>query len=89
MDNFKKINDALGHRAGDELLKMVSQRLTNIAHQSTIVARWGGDEFVMLFDHLHKEDTTPQMAQKILESIRQKFHLHNQEVFVGYVVINC
>lgn len=82
LDNFKKINDALGHRAGDELLKMVSQRLTNTAHQSNIVARWGGDEFVLLFDHLHKEDTTPQMAQKILESIRQKFRLHNQEVFV-------
>ena len=82
LDNFKKINDALGHRAGDELLKMVSLRLTNAAHQGNIVARWGGDEFVLLFDHLHKEDTTPQMAQKILESIRQKFRLHNQEVFV-------
>lgn len=82
LDNFKKINDALGHRAGDELLKMVSKRLTNTAHQSSIVARWGGNEFVLLFDHLHKDDTTPQMAQKILESIRQKFRIHNQEVFV-------
>lgn len=82
LDNFKKINDALGHRAGDELLKMVSLRLTNTAHQSNIVARWGGDEFVLLFDNLRKADTTPQMAQKILESIKQKFSLRGQEVFV-------
>lgn len=82
LDNFKKINDALGHRAGDELLKMVSQRLNDRVHPNDLVARWGGDEFVMIFDHLNKEDTAPQMAQKILQSIRQKFYLHDQEVFV-------
>lgn len=82
LDNFKKINDALGHRAGDELLKMVSQRLNDAVRPDDFVARWGGDEFVVIFDHLNKEDTAPQMAQKILKSLRQEFNLQNQEVFV-------
>lgn len=82
LDNFKKINDALGHRAGDILLRMVSWRMYEVIRGDDIVARWGGDEFVLLFDYLQKEDTAPQMAQKILKIIKQPFELDGQEVFV-------
>lgn len=82
LDSFKKINDALGHRAGDELLKMVSQRLIETAGPDSMVARWGGDEFVLLFSLLNKEESAFQMAQKTLEAIRQKFLLLDQDIFV-------
>ncbi|MBX3616766.1 EAL domain-containing protein [Nitrosomonas sp.] len=82
LDGFKKVNDALGHRAGDELLKMVSRRLVDTAGSDAIVARWGGDEFVLLFNSLNKKENAFQMAQRILEAIRQKFHLLDQDIFV-------
>ncbi|MDH5553096.1 MAG: EAL domain-containing protein, partial [Nitrosomonas sp.] len=82
LDNFKKINDALGHRAGDILLRMVSWRLYEVIRVNDMAARWGGDEFVLLFDYLQKDDTAPQMAQKILKIIEQPFELDNHEVFV-------
>lgn len=82
LDGFKKINDALGHRAGDELLKMVSQRLVETVGPDSIVARWGGDEFVLLFNTLNTEEDTPQLAQKILAAIRHQFHLLDQDIFV-------
>ena len=82
LDNFKKINDALGHRAGDVLLRMVSLRLYEVIREDDMLARWGGDEFVLLFDYLQKNDTAPQMAQKILKIIEQPFEIDGQEVFV-------
>lgn len=82
LDNFKKINDALGHRAGDELLKMVSLRLVKIAASDGVIARWGGDEFVMLFCNLSKESAVPQMASTILELMREEFRIYNQDIFV-------
>lgn len=82
LDNFKKINDALGHRAGDELLKMVSQRLSNIISNADFLARWGGDEFVLLFNDLHEKDIAAQRAQEALDLIEHQFFLHGQEVFV-------
>ena len=83
LDNFKKINDAMGHHAGDKLLTMVSWRLFEIVHKEGVVARWGGDEFVLLSDHLRKEDSVPDRAQKILDVIRQRFDIDSVEVFVS------
>jgi len=83
LDNFKKINDAMGHHAGDKLLTMVSWRLFEIVHKEGVVARWGGDEFVLLSDHLRKEDSVPDRAQKTLDVIRQRFNIDSVEVFVS------
>ncbi len=82
LDNFKKINDALGHRAGDELLKMVSRRLSNIISNDNFLARWGGDEFVLLFEDLHNKAIAAQRARETLALIERQFLLHDQEVFV-------
>ncbi|MDV6342297.1 EAL domain-containing protein [Nitrosomonas sp. Is24] len=83
LDNFKKINDAMGHHAGDKLLKMVSGRLFDAVAPEDMLARWGGDEFVLLSSCLAKEDSAPGMAQKILDAIRQRFEIDGLEVFVS------
>lgn len=82
LDNFKKINDALGHRAGDELLKMASQRLSSIISNDSFLARWGGDEFVLLFSDLQDKEAAAQRAQEALGLIEHQFLLYGQEVFV-------
>ena len=82
LDNFKKINDALGHRAGDTVLRNVANRLHQIIDKEDILARWSGDEFVMLFNYLRSEQEASQMAQKMLAIIRQQFDIDGQAVFV-------
>lgn len=83
LDNFKKINDAMGHHAGDKLLQMVSARLYDFAAVEDILGRWGGDEFVLLSSGLTKENSAPAMAQKMLDAIRQRFEIDGLEVFVS------
>lgn len=83
LDNFKKINDAMGHHAGDKLLKLVSSRLFDCVHAADVIARWGGDEFVVLSDQLKKDSSVFEMAQNILDAIRQRFEIDGLEVFVS------
>ncbi|GJL75294.1 EAL domain-containing protein [Nitrosomonas sp.] len=83
LDNFKKVNDAMGHQAGDKLLRMVSRRLRESAGLDDIVARWGGDEFILLSEYLTDKDTASGMAQKLLEAIRSRFEIDGLEVFVS------
>lgn len=83
LDNFKKINDAMGHHAGDKLLKLVSSRLFDCVHATDVIARWGGDEFVVLSDQLEKDSSVFEMAQNILDAIRQRFEIDGLEVFVS------
>ncbi len=83
LDNFKKINDAMGHHAGDKLLKMVSTRFFEVLQQGDIVGRWGGDEFVLLSEHLSNESLVIDMAQRLLEITRQRFEIDDLEVFVS------
>ncbi len=83
LDNFKKINDAMGHHAGDKLLKMVSTRLFDCVTTENVIARWGGDEFVVISDRLNKDNAAPEMAQKILDAIRHRFEIDGLEVFVS------
>ncbi len=83
LDNFKKINDAMGHHAGDKLLRMVSDRLFGIVEAGDIVARWGGDEFVLLSGRLNQESMVTHTAQKILDSMQQRFEIEGLEIFVS------
>lgn len=83
LDSFKKINDAMGNHAGDKLLRMVALRLSGITHKEDILARWGGDEFVLLSGRLHKEQMVSEMAQTILGEMRQRFKIDDLEVFVS------
>lgn len=82
LDKFKVINDTLGHKAGDELLCEVAARLREVSKDSDVIARWGGDEFiVMLKDGVSKASLEKQ-AQKILNIMRGTFLLVGKTVSV-------
>lgn len=67
VDNFKQVNDTLGHKEGDKVLKELSQGLKTILRKSDIVARLGGDEFIILFPETNK-DQVKIVLQKIVEN---------------------
>ncbi len=82
LDGFKKINDGLGHTAGDFLLKEVATRLRTDMRQLDTAARWGGDEFVVLIDHLPSEETISPIANKILQRLSPPYHFAGQTLYV-------
>jgi diguanylate cyclase (GGDEF)-like protein/PAS domain S-box-containing protein len=80
IDNFKRINDSLGHVAGDELLIEVANRLTSVVRESDTLARIGGDEFVLLLEHVGEDNEQANkevavVAQKIIKVFTDKFQL--------------
>jgi diguanylate cyclase (GGDEF)-like protein len=75
LDNFKELNDTLGHNAGDELLRMIGPRIKATLRGTDIVARLGGDEFAILLDEQPDEAGVAQVAQKILEALRDPFEI--------------
>lgn len=86
IDNFKELNDSLGHHVGDQLLVQVANRLQRETRDTDTVARLGGDEFVVLFEGLGatlSEATyyAESVADKILKSLREAYQLDTQEVF--------
>ncbi|NVK54186.1 MAG: EAL domain-containing protein [Alteromonadaceae bacterium] len=83
LDQFKIVNDSLGHMMGDELLKQVASRLKSIIREDDTVARLGGDEFVILLEEFHNVEELVKIAQNILEHMKKPFLLHNKEAFVS------
>jgi len=83
LDNFKNINDTLGHDVGDELLRQVSRRLTEGVRLEDTIARQGGDEFIVLLDSLEDGRNASIVAQKILNSLRQPLVLGGTEQHVS------
>ncbi len=83
LDRFKMINETLGHRAGDELLKETANRLQASVREGDTVARIGGDEFMILFMDMSKAEDILLLAQKIAHAISLPLMLSNgQEIFV-------
>jgi diguanylate cyclase (GGDEF)-like protein len=80
IDDFKVINDTLGHDFGDELLRDVGNRLRRIAVGSTVVARLGGDEFILLIEAQHPKDAVAQLARQIALELERPFELGDREV---------
>lgn len=83
LDGFKKINDTLGHAAGDEALKQVADRLKNSIRNTDTVARVGGDEFVVLLEELHALDETKAVAEKILQALADPLEIEGEDFSVG------
>ena len=83
LDNFKNINDTLGHDVGDELLRQVSRRLSECVRAGDTIARQGGDEFIVLLDNLEDGRGASVVAQKILNSLRAAFSLGGTEQHVS------
>ena len=81
LDNFKLINDSLGHSAGDRLLIAVATRLQKCLRAGDTAARFGGDEFVVLLDHLGNPSYAKRVADRIVEALAEPFELEGREVF--------
>ena len=82
LDDFKGVNDTLGHAAGDALLRAVGLRLRAQLSASYTVARLGGDEFAVLIEDLSGSSTAVDAAETIVDSLRAPFDLEDREVFV-------
>ncbi|GGC09146.1 hypothetical protein GCM10011352_39370 [Marinobacterium zhoushanense] len=82
LDHFKKINDSLGHAAGDELLKLVARRLTDTLNRSDTIARLGGDEFVMLLDDIASAEAAGELASKLIDALNQPYMLQETELMI-------
>jgi diguanylate cyclase (GGDEF)-like protein/PAS domain S-box-containing protein len=82
LDHFKDVNDTLGHDVGDHLLKAAAERLSAALRKGDTVARFGGDEFVLILPDLKGIEDVIQVAQKIVESFRKPFLIDTHELLV-------
>ena len=87
LDQFKNVNDTLGHEIGDQLLLGVAERLSNCVRDTDTISRLGGDEFVILLPELQEISTASTVAQKILEHLSNPFdiggHILNTSFSIG------
>lgn len=96
VDGFKRVNDTLGHHAGDELLRQISERIRSVVRQQdllgrpdemapalNVVSRIGGDEFVVLVNQMSYAVEAGKIAQRIIDVIARPFRIADQEIYVG------
>ncbi|MDO9365319.1 MAG: EAL domain-containing protein [Methylotenera sp.] len=83
LDDFKIVNDTLGHHIGDDLLFAVGQRLNHDLRTEDILCRIGGDEFALILDKLLNVEQAKHVAQKIINTLSLPFHLDNRDIFIG------
>ncbi|MCZ8154887.1 MAG: EAL domain-containing protein [Leptospira sp.] len=81
IDNFKFINDSLGHAKGDMLLQMVGERLKSIMPEVDTVARFGGDEFAILKLDVGSKNEAAEFAQKVLTILSQPYHISERDLY--------
>ncbi|MCJ8006634.1 putative bifunctional diguanylate cyclase/phosphodiesterase [Lederbergia wuyishanensis] len=82
LDRFKQINDSLGHEAGDKLLIHVAGRLQELIKNKDVIARIGGDEFVIILSNIKHQREAVHIAKKIIESLTKSFIIDGQEVYI-------
>ncbi|HXF80923.1 MAG TPA: EAL domain-containing protein, partial [Usitatibacter sp.] len=83
LDHFKDVNDTLGHRVGDGLLKELSRRIRGALRESDLLARISGDEFVVVLEDLPDEGAPERVARMILEEVRRPFQVEGNEIHVS------
>ncbi len=83
VDEFKDVNDRFGHAIGDEVLRMVAQRLKGRLRESDLVARVGGDEFVVLLPQQYDNETAHKVAEDIIEQMHMPFFVEGHQLGIG------
>jgi diguanylate cyclase (GGDEF)-like protein/PAS domain S-box-containing protein len=83
LDDFKSINDSLGHEAGDLILKAVAGRMESCLRPEDSLARFGGDEFVVLLEAIGDSEVAVQVAERITRELGRPFELDGRELFVS------
>jgi diguanylate cyclase (GGDEF)-like protein len=83
LDNFKIVNDSLGHELGDQLLVAVVERLRSSLRPEDTLARLGGDEFTVLIEDVRSPENVVRVAERIVEDLRGSFVIEGREVFVS------
>ncbi|ATG91023.1 diguanylate cyclase [Methylomonas koyamae] len=86
LDNFKVINDTIGHTSGDGLLRAVASRIGRCLRDGDTAARLGGDEFIVMLPDLSEVQDAAKVAGKILESLHSSFDIDRHEVFVSFSI---
>ena len=82
LDRFKNVNDTLGHRIGDELLKRVTTSLSAALRETDLLARLGGDEFMVIVEDFDDRAILGRIAQKLLDAIAQPFEIEGHAIYV-------
>ncbi|WP_144213965.1 EAL domain-containing protein [Shewanella donghaensis] len=83
LDNFKRINDSLGHQIGDELLIDVARRIQSNVPKHVSLYRLGGDEFALLVDHNPDIGSCAAIASRVIDSLKEEFKIDNESLVVG------
>ena len=83
LDHFKQVNDALGHRAGDAVLREASHRIAGCVRKADTLARHGGDEFVVVIPDLHQDADSQVVAEKILRALEPAFQVDGRDFTIG------
>lgn len=83
LDNFKLINDGLGHRAGDALLKELSQRFKNTVRETDSVCRFAGDEFIIILESVKTNEILIRISESIINAIQTPYYYENSELICG------
>gem|GEM_PF-2962945 len=83
IDNFKVVNDTLGHKQGDRLLRTVAERIAGVVHGTETVARWGGDEFVVVLETIASPGAAATVAENLIEAIGGPVALNNTLIRIG------
>jgi diguanylate cyclase len=83
LDKFKAVNDTYGHKAGDELIRQVSKRLSDLMRGADMLSRFGGDEFSILQTEVSTPHEAAALGQRVLDTIMRPFQIGEHEVSVG------
>ena len=83
LDGFKHVNDAEGHRAGDEVLRIVAQRIASTVRAGDTVARLGGDEFLVMLDQEVSREVTDNIGHRIIEALQLPMKVGGRDLHIG------
>jgi diguanylate cyclase (GGDEF)-like protein len=83
LDQFKQVNDTLGHPVGDELLKCVAERLRDCVRDAGLVARIGGDEFAIVHTGIDRKQRSGQLASRVVDSLSTPFDIGGKYIVIG------